>query len=272
MLTLIDFHLELVNLSIMTTYGGWPNRIQDYREITFKDLYMDANWATIYMLPDRDFIHWCQLNNLIRQNPFCTKCQATQGITVYAKSPVGLSFTCKSSDNHRESILKYYFEHSQIHPRDTLSFIRNYLDQLFLYKCKNRANIISNETSVSYGSFVRDVMSQRMAFEMETVQLKGEIEVDESQMGHIKKNGRGTRVGHPIWIFGLTERETNRLYFVPVVDRTEATLLWEKVLLCIQMAGSAMLRLTSTTEDINTFQLYTKMASKTTTRIQSLGK
>ena len=75
-----------------------------------------------------------------------------------------------------------------------------------------RANIISNETSVSYGSFVRDVMSHRMAFEMEHVQLKGEIEVDESQMGHIKKNGRGSCVGHPIWIFGLTERETNRLY------------------------------------------------------------
>ena len=54
-----------------------------------------------------------------------------------------------------------------------------------------------------YGQFIRDVMSQKIAH--------GIVELDENQLGHARKGGRGSHSGDPIWIFGLTERQTNRL-------------------------------------------------------------
>ena len=79
-----------------------------------------------------------------------------------------------------------------------------------MYKCQASAGIVSDTTAVNHGQYVRDVMSQRIAQDMKTVQLVGIIEIDESQVGHAHKNDRGHHAGKPIWIFGITERDTKR--------------------------------------------------------------
>ena len=131
-----------------------------------------------------------------------------------------------TKDNHRVSAAKYsYFERSKFNVRDILFFIFDYLNEVLLYRCKTLASIGSDGTSVNYSQYIRDIMSQKMADVINHVLLNGEIEIDESAFGCVRKYGRGHSVAPQIWIFGLVERLTNHLYLFPVMDRTEETVV-----------------------------------------------
>ena len=56
-------------------------------------------------------------------------------------------------------------------------------------------------------------------------QFSGEVEVDESLFGRRTKYHRGDPRGIKVWIFGLVERQTNRLKVFPVDRRDAATVL-----------------------------------------------
>ena len=57
------------------------------------------------------------------------------------------------------------------------------------------------------------------------MKLSGVVEVDESLFGRRTKYHRGMSRGNKVWIFGLVERETNRLKLFPVDSRNADQLL-----------------------------------------------
>ena len=60
-----------------------------------------------------------------------------------------------------------------------------------LYKCKSLAGISQDHTSVNYAQFIRDIMTQKMAYHLNHIKLAGIIEIDETAFGVIQKYGRG---------------------------------------------------------------------------------
>ena len=53
-----------------------------------------------------------------------------------------------------------------------------------------------------------------------TLQLLGEVHIDESAFGQKVKYHRGEKKGTSVWILGLVEKKTNTLLLFPVPGRT----------------------------------------------------
>ena len=120
------------------------------------------------------------------------------------QSPVEICLDLFKGSNHRETAAKYsYFEKNKFNVRDIIFFIMDYLNELMLYRCKILANMSSQSTPVNYAQFIRDIMSQKMCNVMNTVLLNGEIEIDESAFGCVRKYRLGNLVAPQMWIFGL---------------------------------------------------------------------
>lgn len=84
---------------------------------------------------------------------------------------------------------------------------------------------ISENTVVDWGVFVREVMVD-WAFENTSSMIGGEgveVEIDESLLGRRKYN-RG-RIINGTWIFGAIEKESKKLFIVPVKKRSRKVLL-----------------------------------------------
>ena len=66
------------------------------------------------------------------------------------------------------------------------------------------------------GKLYTGIFSQYVFDIYKTLKFTGEVEIDESLFGLKIKYNKGQPRGKRIWIFGLIERETNRiiLYFV----------------------------------------------------------
>jgi len=60
---------------------------------------------------------------------------------------------------------------------------------------------------------------------IQPVKLSGIVEIDESLFGRRIKYHRGRSQGQKIWIFGLVERDTNRIKLFPVDRRNTETLV-----------------------------------------------
>ena len=58
-----------------------------------------------------------------------------------------------------------------------------------------------------------------------TLKFTGEVEIDESLFGHKIKYNKGQPRGKRTWIFGLIERETNRVILYSVDNRKAGTLI-----------------------------------------------
>jgi len=80
-------------------------------------------------------------------------------------------------------------------------------------------------TEVDWGSFCRDLFIEYFVQNINPVKLSGVVEIDESLIGRRTKYHRGMSRGHKVWIFGLAERDTNRLKLFPVDNRNADVLL-----------------------------------------------
>ena len=67
-------------------------------------------------------------------------------------------------------------------------------------------------------------MTQKMAYHLNHTKLEGIIEIDETAFGVIQNYGRGHEVPEQIWILGLTERSSQKLYLFPIMNREEVTI------------------------------------------------
>lgn len=56
------------------------------------------------------------------------------------------------------------------------------------------------------------------------VEIVSNVEIDESSFGKKRKNNKGKR-HEKQWVFGITERKTNKVFFEVVSDRKKTTLL-----------------------------------------------
>ena len=80
-------------------------------------------------------------------------------------------------------------------------------------------------TAVDWGSFCRDLFIEYFVQNINPVKLSGVVETDKSLFGRRTKYHRGMSRGHKVWIFGLVERDSNRLLLFPVDNRNADVLL-----------------------------------------------
>lgn len=90
---------------------------------------------------------------------------------------------------------------------------------------RNECKLRSNKTSVDWFRFCREICVTHL-MQLDDGIIGGEnvvVEIDESKFGHRKYN-----VGRAVdgtWILGAVERGSNKSFFEPVLDRSEATLI-----------------------------------------------
>ena len=165
--------------------------------------------------------------DLLEKMFFCSICQGPKKLTKDSDQVLDYAWTCPNPGNvHREAIFKFsYFENCKFNVRDILDFILNYLNGISLYRCKSLAGISQDHTSVNYAQFIRDIMTQKMAYHLNHTKLEGIIEIDETAFGVVQKYGRGDEKPEQIWILGLVERSSQHLYLFPIMNREEVTIL-----------------------------------------------
>lgn len=116
-----------------------------------------------------------------------------------------------------------FFYKSKLNLSAIIRFMCCWLDNLPLTLIKKNTRI-ANQTAVDFSNFCRELIFDHMV--TKSVPLGGpgkSVEIDESKFGRRKYN-RGHRVEGQ-WVFGGFERETGRIFMVPVDKRDRATLL-----------------------------------------------
>ena len=82
----------------------------------------------------------------------------------------------------------------------------------------------SPNTVVDWKNFLRDICVEELLVNPEPIGGVGTIvEIDESKFGKRKYNKRRLLTGQ--WVFGMVERDTDKMVMVTVPDRSTATLL-----------------------------------------------
>jgi len=171
-------------------------------------------------------INWLQDNRLLAASMKCDQCGADCSLNVRSRSIDGYSWRCKSKSRHEMSIRRYsFFSQSHLYIPDIINFICNYADGYSLWKCAANSAVAYGSTAVDWGSFCRDLFMEYFVQTISPVKLSGVVEIDESLFGRRTKYHRGLSRGHKVWIFGLVERETNRLKLFPVDTRSADVLL-----------------------------------------------
>jgi transposase len=107
-----------------------------------------------------------------------------------------------------------------------MQFIKCYLDNGTLLQCTISSGLNYKRTAMDWASYIREIMVDWLYPTYPTLVFSGNVEIDESMFGHNHKYHKGNpNVGYHIWIFGLVERDTNRIILYPVQDRKATTLL-----------------------------------------------
>ena len=216
---------------VYSKVGSFRQQIANHNNIIFSDFKNIANFFTIYKLPKKDFIIWCQQKGLLRATSYCDICKKNQSLYKCSKKGIGYIFGCKNLSSHEQSILtNSFFENSKIVPQDILLFIRSYLIGLNNKTCCSEVGI-SEQTGVDWTNFIRDIFVEEVYDVLNSgQQLSGVVEIDESLFGHKYKYNKGHRTGTGVWIFGLIQKtktfeDTPKLLLFPVEQRDKATLL-----------------------------------------------
>ena len=125
---------------------------------------------------------------------------------------------------------EYIFQSSNIPLSTWLKVIYYFASDLQLYQIQNLIPELSQKTLIMMTRKLR----QRCANEVEKmrnslafggdVELVSNVEIDESAFGKKRKNNKGKKYQKK-WVFGITERNTNKVFFEVVDDRKKTTLL-----------------------------------------------
>ena len=210
----------------MNNFGAHNSKIDDVSQITCSDLENLYNLFSVFNLDDTDLIHWLQKENLLHRNLYCGECKEECYLGIKKSKPLGHLFKCPSNKNHGVSVLKdSFFERTQVNIRDILLFTHCYLDGQSLYKWGSKSRIQSSTTRVNGASYIRDIFVEEVSQILDSgFKFSGIVEIDGSLFGYKCKYNRGVRKAVQNWIFGLTDRASNRILLFPVEDRTAGTL------------------------------------------------
>jgi len=204
----------------------WATRVSpsNIHSLPISHLDNQFNRFTLLMSPPLTLINWLQNNNLLASSMKCDKCHEDCTMNARKKTIDGYSWRCKN--RHEISLRRYsFFSQSHLYLPDIINFILNYADGYSLWKCANNSAVAYGNTAVDWVSFCRDLFIQYYCESIRPVKFSGTVEIDESLFGRRMKYHRGHARGQKVWIFGLVERDTNRMKLFPVDKRNSDILI-----------------------------------------------
>jgi transposase-like protein len=80
-------------------------------------------------------------------------------------------------------------------------------------------------SAVDWANYIRDWFVEYYYRDIRSTKFSGIVEIDESLFGRRVKYNKGKAVGRRIWIFGMVERDSNRIKLFPVSQRDRDTLI-----------------------------------------------
>lgn len=190
----------------------WASRIPSERliDMTLSGLNNPFNRFALLLRPTFQLIQWLQKEKLLADSVKCERCESDCHLGVRERVIDGYVWRCKN--RHEISIRRNsFFSRSHLHLQDIINFVIAYAEGQTLWKCSRAAGVGYGSTAVDWGSFCRDLFVEFYMREIKDVKLEGQVEVDESLFGRRTKYHRGDPRGMKIWIFGLVERETNKI-------------------------------------------------------------
>ena len=106
-----------------------------------------------------------------------------------------------------------------------MKFLITYAEGWSLYHCSQIAGVGYGSMAVDLASFCRDLFTEYYVRHVRDEQFSGEVKIDESLFGRRTKHHRGDPRGIKVWIFGIVERQTNRLKVFPIDRHDAATVI-----------------------------------------------
>lgn len=122
------------------------------------------------------------------------------------------------------------FQNSKISVKVWLKVIFYFSCDAQLYQIQKFVPEVSKKTLIGMMQKLRDICSigvQKITNELvfgNDVEFVSNVEIDEAYFGKKRKNNKGKRFKKQ-WVFGITERKSNKVYFKIVENRTKATLI-----------------------------------------------
>ncbi|GJQ70246.1 hypothetical protein Trydic_g10546 [Trypoxylus dichotomus] len=148
----------------------------------------------------------------------CSRCQNPLCYCRSAKREDGLLRIC----NGKVSLRKQQAKKSKLDASQILVFAHMWV-QMNKLSTMASATEMSVRTAVNWASFCREMVLAAFIKAPQKLRSENIVEIDESKFGRRKYQG-----GHPVegqWAFGGYERDTGRVFKVPVPDRGAGTLL-----------------------------------------------
>jgi transposase-like protein len=123
-----------------------------------------------------------------------------------------------------------FFQNSHVPIRSWLKVIYYFCLDAQLYQIQKYVQNVSRKTLIKMLMMLRmlcnnelDKLKEGIIFG-ENVECNSNVEIDESAFGKKRKNNRGKRYKKQ-WVFGITEKRTNKVILEIVSNRSKATLL-----------------------------------------------
>ena len=213
--------------------GNFRNREAHASNITFSHFQNPFNFYTLMFLPMQQLISWLMDNRLLKSMMMCEKCGEECKLSHRKDKIDDFTWRCRNIKQHHDrkdferSIRQYsFFHHSHFTIQDIFVFIISFLQKQTLLQCSKLSGIDYKRSSVDWANFIREIFKQYVYECYQTVQLEGEVEIDESLFGKKCKFNRGNpHTGLKVWVFGMVERGTNKLLLFSVLNRTKEILI-----------------------------------------------
>lgn len=218
-------YTRLVNFKMVR--GRYPKKKVDPDSLTYKDFECDWSFWIIMSQTDEKLFAWLQARGLLARYMECDKCQVPMKLSKDKRR-----WRCPISNNHDYSYKRFsFYTGTHFNIRDILLFIRNMLNQRSLYRSSISSGMSYSGTSVNWSRYMRDIFKLYFVKHIDSLQLKGIIEIDETLLGRRQKYNKGKRSGMKVWLFGLLERNSDkkqpdRIIIYPVESRDRPTLVW----------------------------------------------
>ena len=123
----------------------------------------------------------------------------------------------------------FFLQNSNVPLNTWLKVIFYFSSDLQLYQMCNLIPELSQKTLILMTTKLRQKCVEEVEKMKDSVIFGGDVEmsnveIDESAFGKKRKNNKG-KIHQKQWVFGITERNTNKVYFEVVSDRKKTTLL-----------------------------------------------
>ena len=187
--------------------GNFRNREAHASNITFSHFQNPSNFFTLVFLPMQQLISWLMDNHLLKSMMMCEKCGEECKLSHRKDKIDDFTWRCRNIKQHHDrkdferSIRQYsFFHHSHFTIQDIFVFIISFLQKQTLLQCSKLSGIDYKRSSIDWASFIQEIFKQYVYECYQTVQLEGEVEIDESLFGKKCKFNHGNpHTGLKVW-------------------------------------------------------------------------